>query len=91
MIAWNTFTTTKEEYETISKIVNRSTNYIIADRLSLMMDIECAHNQYPLDLNGLLNANESDFFHDIIGIRNNINRKNGKIENCFVPRYALNQ
>jgi hypothetical protein len=84
---------TKNDYLTISKIVDRTYSEIPfippTARLSLLMDLENAHNQIPLDLTGLLNSNKSDFIHDVSGITHNMNRKTGLIENCFIPRYAL--
>jgi hypothetical protein len=29
--------------------------------------------------------------HDVFGIRQNLNRKTGQLENFFVPRYAVTQ
>jgi hypothetical protein len=58
-------------------------------KLDLVMDIEAAHNNgCPLKLAELLKADNFDFAHDIGGIQNNINRATGKLENCFLPRYA---
>jgi hypothetical protein len=53
------------------------------------MDIEAAHcNGNPLKLKELLEADDSNFMHDVLGIRRHINRKTGELEDCFVPRYA---
>lgn len=56
--------------------------------MSLIMDIETAHEQFKLRLNELLAADDVNFLHDIVGIQNNIDRKKKEIGNCFVPRYA---
>lgn len=59
-------------------------------KFDLLMDIEAAHsNGCPLQLEKLLESDKTDFMHDINGIRFNINRHTGKLENCFVPRYAV--
>jgi hypothetical protein len=58
------------------------------DRFSLIMDLECADNEFNLRLNDFLNADDFNFTHDIVGIQNNINRQIMKFENCFVPRFA---
>ena len=58
------------------------------DKLDLMMDIDATNENCPLRLKELLNADDFNFYHDIIGIGNNLNRKTKKLENCFLPRYA---
>ncbi|HAX18412.1 MAG TPA: hypothetical protein DCY00_07455 [Actinobacteria bacterium] len=61
------------------------------DKLTLEMDISAAHsNGCRLDLEKLLKAPDADFFHDIVGICNNIDRNTGKLGNLFLPRCALN-
>ena len=79
-----------DDMRIISEITKRAekVNLLAFDRLSLMMDIECAHKEFNLRLNDLLNADEFNFAHDIIGIQNNIDRKNVKMANCFVPRFT---
>ena len=57
-------------------------------KLDLMMDIDAAHNDCPLKLEELLKADDTNFYHDIIGIDSNLNRQTKKLVNCFVPRYA---
>ncbi len=53
------------------------------------MDITAAHrNGCPLKLDELLKAEDFDFAHDVFGIRRYINRKTGKLENCFLPRFS---
>ena len=74
----------------IQKIVERAwekleVNY--ATKLDMLMDISKVHENYPLKLEELLEADNFNFFHDIIGIGNNICRKTGKLDNCFLPRY----
>jgi hypothetical protein len=83
--------TTKADYETISKIANRAIDSKLnlhEDKLNLMMDIEYCNDSTPLDLDGLLVANDFDFSHDILGIQNNFNRITKTLNNCFLPRYA---
>lgn len=80
---------TKIEASLIGQIVHRfrQDNPAI-DSMSLFMDIENAHKDTPLGLASLVNAPNEDFYHDVIGINQNINRTTGKLENFFVPRYA---
>ena len=55
--------------------------------MTLYMDLEHCHTKgCPLDFERLINFNDGDFLHDIVGIRKNINRETGEIENCFLPR-----
>lgn len=59
-------------------------------KMDVIMDIDAAHsNGNPLKLGELLKADDFNFAHDVFGIRKNINRKTGKLENCFVPRYSI--
>jgi len=58
------------------------------DKLEMMLDIETADRDCPLKLQELLDADDFNFYHDILGIRRNLNRKTKQLENCFLPRYA---
>lgn len=56
---------------------------------SLEMDITACHrNGCQLRLPDLLQADDLNFAHDVIGIRNCIDRTTGKLTNNFLPRYA---
>jgi len=81
----------KEEMILISKIVKRGFPLMKDHYISILdmtMDIDAANNDIPLKLNDLLIADDLNFYHDIMGIYNNINRNTKKIDNCFLPRYA---
>lgn len=88
------FQTTKKDVTLISQIVNRACQIaalqgVKLDALELDMDITACHaNGCPLKLVELLKADEFNFMHDAMGIRRHINRANGKLMNCFLPRYA---
>ncbi len=87
------FKTTKEEAIQIGHIINRarklSDNPDQIDTMSHHMDISaCIANNFPLKLQEWLDAPDGDFLHDFYGITRHINRKTGKIENCFLPRFA---
>ena len=81
---------TREERTLIMRIAARADEkrLMLSDRLSLIMDLEIAHNEFELRLADLLNADEFNFAHDIIGIQRNVDRVNKKLTNCFLPRYA---
>lgn len=79
---------TGEEIDLISKIANRAVkNFHIQDKMNLTMDISATHlNGTPLDLQKFLDFDDSNFMHDIYGIMDNINRRTGELDNCFLPR-----
>jgi hypothetical protein len=89
------FKATKEDSELIDKIIERAhklfKNFkkVDIDLLELNMDICATHlNGCNLSLEKLLSFDNSNFLHDVIGINRNIDRKTGKLENCFIPRCA---
>ncbi len=84
--------TTMAELELISKIANRLIEMgARGEKIDIVMDLEATHHSTPLDLQGLLNSKDGDFAHDMIGIYANLNRNTGKLENCFIPRFAAKQ
>jgi len=59
------------------------------ERRDIMMDILAVHlNDHRLDLEGLLYADDGNFGHDVFGIVRHLDRETGKLQDCFVPRYA---
>ena len=52
------------------------------------MDLEVANDIFNLQLESLLNANKSNFCHDIVGIQRHIDRQTKTILDCFVPRFS---
>jgi hypothetical protein len=84
---------THEDYDVLNEVVNRALRELTDypdDKRTLVMDLMACHaNGCPLYFKGLLQAPMQDFSHDIYGIRQHINRDNGKIEDCFTPRFAL--
>ena len=81
------------ELKTIAAISRRAKSIfdnagLSFDHLSQTMDLEHVNRICPLDLTRLLNADDTNFSHDIIGIYNNFNRDTLKLHNCFIPRYA---
>ena len=83
---------TKEIFMQYVKITERAENMGIynGERFSLLMDIEHADNMFNLLLEDLLNADDYNFAHDILGIVNNIDRSNPTDFNFFIPRYTGN-
>ena len=61
------------------------------DRITQAMDIMNADDQFDLDLEDWLNADDENFAHDFIGIQNHMNRETMRCENFFVPRFAYRE
>ncbi len=58
-------------------------------RTELEMDLTAVHlNICKLRLDELLNADEFNFAHDILGIRRHLNRQTCELERCFIPRFT---
>ena len=86
MVSYNV---SKRDARLIRKIVQRAVLECGSDESELWTVITEVHaNGCQLRLRGLLYAKKFDFLHDITGILANINRKTGKLRNCFLPRYA---
>lgn len=60
-------------------------------RMTQAMDIMNADDQFDLDLEDWLNADDENFAHDFIGIQNHMNRETMRCENFFVPRFAYRE
>lgn len=55
----------------------------------LLMDLTACHlNGCTIDLPRLLAAPDTDFAHDVFGIRRHIDRETGGLGGCFLPRCA---
>ena len=82
----------KEKFMIYVKLAQRAEGMGIynGERFTLLMDLENADNVFNLRLEDLLNADDANFVHDVIGIVNNIDRNNPTDFNFFVPRYAGN-
>ena len=61
------------------------------DRITQALDIMNAADQFDLDLEDWLNADDENFAHDFIGIQNHMNRETMRCENFFVPRFAYRE
>lgn len=83
--------TTDEDFRLIHKISGRAIRLMPASGLvshRLEMDLETTHYDTPLDLVKLLNAAPLDFMRDISGINRNIDRKELRLSNSFIPLCA---
>ena len=88
------FDLSRDEFDHVLKIARRAEALFEAAGINqtfqdTVMDVSACHaNGTPLMLAELSEAKGYDFAHDILGIRRHIDRNNGKLLNCFVPRYA---
>lgn len=79
-----------KEDRTIVDITERAEKLgiLAKDKFSLKMDLFYTNEEIPLDFERLLNADNFNFSHDIVGIQNNFNRKTLSMDNFFLPRFA---
>lgn len=61
------------------------------DRLDLFIALLAVHLSCGLDFEKLLDFDDFNFMHDIVGIINNIDPITGKLNNMFLPRCHLPQ
>lgn len=82
--------TKTKELALIFEVVDRAEkmNLVALDRLTLRMDLDFASMQFNIDFERLLEADDYNFSHDVVGIQNHINRHTGEVEGFFVPRFA---
>ena len=81
----------KEKFLMYVKIAQRAEGMDLytGERISFLMDLENADKAFNLRLEDLLNADDFNFAHDVVGIVSNINRKTLDF-NHFLPRFAKN-
>ena len=71
----------------IDSILDRTDKHRLLwkDKITLFMDLDNADLDW-----GLLDSFDDDnFYHDIIGIQNNMNRKTGQLDQHFLPRSGV--
>jgi hypothetical protein len=79
----------------IDEVVDRATTLFAKmdpplDRLCLTMDLMVVHAViFPLDLEGMVTGDETNFAHDIGGISRYLDRTNGRLMDSFEPHFAL--
>lgn len=86
------WTASEIEHKLINRIVARfllSNPSYYKGSIEHVMDLIVCHNHgCKLDFQKLLNAPDFDFFHDMYGIAKHLDRKNGQLQEFFVPRCA---
>ena len=86
MLNWNY---TKAEARIIARIAKRAAASLEVEYQDTEMDVAAVHcNGCPLDLPKLLEFDDFNFAHDIIGIRRHLDRETGELKNHFLPRCA---
>jgi len=72
-----------------AEFLSRELGHEPPSRLELSMDLAMCHvNSCPLQLDELLVARDSDFAHDVFGIRRHLDRAGGRLRDGFTPRFA---
>jgi len=85
----------KKDYSLICRLTDRAMRYYASKGMKeewrrVAMDITACHNNgCRLRLADWLAADEFNFLHDLFGIRNNLNRRTGKLDGLFLPRFAV--
>jgi len=88
------FDVSKEEAKIIASIARRVAKIakehgIRINQIDTRMDITATHmNGCKLRLVDMWAADEFNLMHDVMGIRDHINRKTGKLGRYFLPRFA---
>jgi len=88
------FDVSAEDRRLIVQIADRAERFLLghADhhwRLGTVMDLTACHaNGCRLRLKALLDASPFNLMHDIAGIREHLDRKTGKLDGRFRPRFA---
>jgi hypothetical protein len=80
----------RDHMDTILKIVKRAQSMGIAQgsQCTQFIDIEKAFDQFDMRLDDWLAADNFNFSHDFCGIQNCMNRRTGKVEGLFLPRFS---
>lgn len=58
------------------------------EKLEVVMDLTATHIKCPLQLTAMLTVDNVTLAHDAFGIRRHLNRQNGELMDCFLPRCA---
>ena len=81
---------TKEKLRLITDIVERADELYImqSSKETLTIDLVIADEEFDLKLEQLLFADDFNFIHEVVGIQQNVDRENKKMNGEFIPRYA---
>ena len=88
------FSSTQKEYGFMDLIWRRAEPLLRENgwdtkKIDFMMDLDATNsNGCKLDLLKLATFPDFDMMHDVCGIMNHIDRRTGKLKDCFLPRCA---
>ena len=88
------FKLSRKDADFVKRVANRAAVELVGchDKQNTMMDLTACHNHgCKIDFDKLLGFDVFNFAHDIYGINKHINRVNGKLQSCFVPRSAAKE
>lgn len=90
MVSWDVTQREANQILQIADAVKPKLGSIAYDKRDLVMDLTACHaNGCPLDFDAMITAPDFDLIHDILGIRNHLNRRTGKLMNHFWPSMAV--
>lgn len=69
----------------------REMGILFVEEVSLRFDLLNVEKICGLRFEDLLNADDQNFTHDIVGIQVNFNRETYELDNHFLPRFASNE
>lgn len=80
----------------ITKVVKRGfekvnemcEDVVYRTKIDMFLDLTHTHDNCPLDFEKLLKFDDFSFYHDILGIADNLDRTTHELNNCFLPRCA---
>jgi hypothetical protein len=80
---------TAAELAVIDAIVNRArVHFPDREERDVKMDVLATHLTKPLRLNELLDADDTNFVHDIVGIERHLDRQTFTLRGGFSPRFT---
>ena len=56
--------------------------------IQTVMDLNLVDEHYDVDWAAMAADNGSNMLHDVVGIAHHLDRKTGKLKDCFLPRFA---
>lgn len=82
------FNADAEDTDLIVKIAQRVASlHPEFDVIKVSLDLESTHcNGHLLNLKKLLEFEDDNFWYDIYGILSHVDRKTGKLKDCFLPK-----
>jgi len=84
-----TYPISRQELAVIDAIVHRAlVHFPDREERDVKMDMLAVHLSTPLRLNDLLDADDFNFLHDVVGIERHLDRQHLHLRDGFRPRFA---